>query len=284
MSSGQLELIHDGVARIAGAVVPPHQPIAAAVLAAGKGALASHRSAAELWGIPLPTRPQPELILPRRTRQATLAGVIVHRPRDLLDLGAVYKFGVPTCKLLRIACDYGAVDPAGAHAVIGHIITNGWMSPEAFEAAIRAHGRRGRPGVPVLRAAVADWTADGKGLDSELERLMKNLVKRFRLPPTEFHPIVLGYEIDFRVIGTSILLECDGWEWHDKRRRNFELDRKRRAELTAAGYVVVPFTWTMLKRQPQWVASMVRSAVARWNPNWAAAASVSDATAAQIAE
>ena len=55
----------------------------------------------------------------------------------------------------------------------------------------------------------------------------------------------------------------DGWEWHDKRRRNFEQGRKRRAELAAAGYVVVPCTWTMLKRQQPWVASIVKSAVIR---------------------
>jgi very-short-patch-repair endonuclease len=282
VASGQLELIHEGVARIAGAAIPAHQPLAAAVLAAGKGALASHRAAAWLWGIPLPNRPVPELILPSRARQATLEGVIVHRPRDLLDLGAVYKYGIPACKLLRIACDYGAVDPQGAHAVIGHIITNGWMSAEAFEAAVRTHGRRGRPGVPVLRAALADWTADGKALDSELERLMTRLVRRFKLPPVEFHPIVLGYEIDFRVVGSMVLLECDGWEWHDKRRTNFERDRKRRAELVAAGYVVVPFTWNMLKRQPQWVASMIRTAVARWNPIWAASVSEAATQATQI--
>jgi hypothetical protein len=281
INSAQLELIHDGVARIVGAPVPPHQAMAAAVLAAGKGALASHRYAAVLWDIPLPSSPVPELILPGRSRQARLTGVIVHRPRDLLDLGAVYKHGIPTCKLLRIACDYGAVDPEGAHAVIGHIITNGWMSPEAFEAAIRHHGRRGRPGVPALRDALADWTADGKGLDSELERRMKDLVARFRLPPVEFHPIVLGHEVDFRVIGTMVLLECDGWEWHDKRRQNFEHDRQVRAELTAAGHIVIAFTWTMLKRQPQWVASMIRSALDRWAPNWAAVASEPDAEAAQ---
>jgi hypothetical protein len=283
VNSGQLEIVHDGVARIAGTTVPPHQAMAAAVLAAGKGALASHRYAAVLWDIPVKVTPEPELILPRRTRQATLSGVIVHRPRDVLDLGAVMKHGIPTCKLLRIACDYGAVDPEGAHAVIGHIITNGWMSPEAFEAAIRTHGRRGRPGVPVLRDALADWTADGKALDSELERLMKDLVKRFRLPPVEFHPIVLGHEVDFRVIGTPVLLECDGWEWHDKRRQNFERDRQVRAELTAAGNIVIPFTWTMLKRQPKWVASMIRTSVARWDPNWAAAASETDAAAARNA-
>lgn len=284
MNSGQLELIHDGVARIAGAAVPPHQAIAAAVIAAGNGALASHRAAAALWDIPLPSPPAPELILPWRSRQATLAGVIVHRPRDLLDLGAVYRHGVPTCKLMRIVCDHGAVDPAGTHAVVGHIITNGWMSPEAFEAAIRTHGRRGRPGVPALRDALADWIADGKALDSELERRMKDLVKRFKLPAVEFHPIVLGHEIDFRVIGTPVLLECDGWEFHDKRRENFERDREIRAELTAAGYIVLPFTWTMLKRQQKWIASMIRGAVDRWSPNWAARASDPDAGAAQNAK
>ena len=236
------------------------------MLAAGKGAIASHRAAALLWEIPLPSPPLPELILPARSRQATLEGVIVHRPRDLLDLGAVFKHGIPTCKLLRLACDYGAVDPLGAHAVIGHIVTHGWMSPETFDAAIRVHGRRGRPGVPALRAALEDWLIDGKALDSELERRMKNLVKRFGLPPVEFHPIVLGYEVDFRVIGTPIILECDGWEFHDLRRRNFESGRKRHAELVAAGHIVVPFTWTMLTRQQKWVAALIRSAIQRWSP------------------
>jgi Transcriptional regulator, AbiEi antitoxin len=49
---GQLEPLHPGVCRMFGAAPSPIQAIHAAVLAAGKGALASHRSAARLWGIP----------------------------------------------------------------------------------------------------------------------------------------------------------------------------------------------------------------------------------------
>jgi very-short-patch-repair endonuclease len=76
---------------------------------------------------------------------------------------------------------------------------------------------------------------------------------------------VLGYEIDFRVIGTAILLECDSWEHHDRQRVKFEHDRERRNELTAAGWVVANFTWLMLTRQPQWVASIIANAVRKWD-------------------
>jgi very-short-patch-repair endonuclease len=131
--------------------------------------------------------------------------------------------------------------------------------------AIRTHGRRGRPGVPALREALADWLADGKALDSELERLMNRLVRRYRLPAVEFHPIICGYEVDFKIVGMPIVLECDSWEWHDKRRTKFENNRRQDIELTAAGFITVRFTWTMINRQPQWVAAMIRNAVRTWS-------------------
>jgi very-short-patch-repair endonuclease len=276
----QLELVHPGVARIIGSPASREQRIAAAVLAAGPGAVASHRSAAHLWGVPRPPDDLPELILPDRARQASLENVIVHRPRDLLDLGAVIRAGIPTNKIVRWLCDLGAVDAVGIHSAVGHVVTNGLVSASSLEAAIAVHARRGRPGVPALREALADWTADGKLLASDLERLLKRLIKRYKLPAVEFHKPILDYEVDAWIIGTPVVLECDGWEFHDKRRRKFEDDRRRRAELTVAGYIVVHFTWTMLKRQPQWVAAMIRGAIARWSgtrddPTWASSASKS---------
>ena len=50
---GQLEAVHPGVCRMFGADRSAAQSIHA-VLAAGRGAMASHRSAARLWGIPRP--------------------------------------------------------------------------------------------------------------------------------------------------------------------------------------------------------------------------------------
>jgi len=82
----------------------------------------------------------------------------------------------------------------------------------------------------------------GHAIDSDLERRMHRLTKRFGLPRMIHHAVVLGYEVDFLIEGT------------------------REAELTTAGYVVVRFTYTMLTRQPQWVASMVHSAFRRWSP------------------
>jgi very-short-patch-repair endonuclease len=217
-----------------------------------------------LHGIPRPSDDPPELILPQRTRQATLDGVIVHRPRDRRDLGIVLRQHIPTAKLLRALCDLGAVDPAGVDAAVGYVVANSLASPNSLLAATRVHGRRGRPGVPALRAALTDWMVDGKFLDSELERRMKRLIMRYRLPAVEFHPMVLGYEIDFRILGTAILLECDSWEYHDRRRTSFERDRQRRGSLTAAGWIVVNFTWAMLTRQPQWVATIIADAVRKW--------------------
>ena len=54
-----------------GAEATPKQTICAAVLAAGPGAMASHRSAAWLWGIPAEPTDPVDVLLPRRTREAS---------------------------------------------------------------------------------------------------------------------------------------------------------------------------------------------------------------------
>ena len=150
--------------------------------------MASHRSAIYLWDIPRPPDDPPELILPQRYRQATLEGVVVHRPCDLRDLGSVLRRGIPTVKLLRALCDLGAVDPPSVHPAVGHVVTNRLASPNSLFAAIRMHGRRGRPGVPALRDALADWMVDGKFLDSELERRMKRLGQALQAPHRRVSP------------------------------------------------------------------------------------------------
>ena len=265
-ANGQVELLHRGVARVLGAPITQLQRIAAAVLAAGPGAMASHRSAALLWDLPRPAGDPVDLIMLARTSRGPLAGVTLHRPRDDVDLEPTRRCNIMTTKLLRALTDLGAVDPAGVHRAVGHVVTNGIASPAALRWALEVHARRGRSGVGALRASLDDWLFDGTALDSELERRMKRLVRRFGLPPMAYHPVICGYEADFQIIGSPIVLECDGWEFHDKRRHKFEEDRRRGIELTAAGYVTVRFTWTMLTRQPQWVATKVIDAVRRWAP------------------
>ena len=52
LADGRLVPVHRGVARLPGVAPTIEQAIHAAVLATGPGSLASHRTAARLWGIP----------------------------------------------------------------------------------------------------------------------------------------------------------------------------------------------------------------------------------------
>lgn len=264
LDSGPLVPVHPGVARLIGSEVTAYQMIAAAVLAAGPGAMASHRSAARLWGVPRPPEDPIDLILCDRSREANLDGVITHRPRDQRDLSPVRRRNISCSNVYRWTCDLGAVDEPGLHAAVGHVLFAGYATLHDLTAAAHMHSRQGRAGVPALRAALADWALDGKPIDSILEQAMRDLVARFDLPPVEFHAIVHGYEVDFLVIDTPIILECDGWGTHGRIRRNFERDRVRDAELTGWGYITVRFTYRKLTNDPQWVASKIRGALDRW--------------------
>jgi very-short-patch-repair endonuclease len=93
---------------------------------------------------------------------------------------------------------------------------------------------------------------------------MRRLVDRHGLPPVEFHPRIGGWEVDFRVVGTPVLLECDGWAFHGLLRATFERDRERDAELAALGWITVRFTYRAITARPKQVAARIGDVVARW--------------------
>jgi very-short-patch-repair endonuclease len=93
---------------------------------------------------------------------------------------------------------------------------------------------------------------------------MHRLITRHRLPPVEFHPVICGYEVDFRVIGTPVILECDGWAYHGLQRSNFERDRQRDADLLAAGWIVLRFTYRAITTRPKDTAERIVATIARW--------------------
>ncbi len=264
---GDIEYLHPGVARLVGSPRTAEQQIAAAVLAAGPGAMASHRSAAFLFGVPRPDDDPVDIILDDRRRRPVVDGAIIHRPRDRKDLSPVLRSNIATSNILRWCCDLGAVDEPSVNAAVGHVVAGGLASPRALRAAVDVHARRGRPGVPALRAALDDWELDGKPVDSILEPMMRRVLQRFGLPSARFHAIVAGYEVDFHFPGTVVVMECDGWETHGRNRNQFEFDRVRAAAVTAAGFVIVHFTYRQLARQPERVAKRVRANLDRWAPN-----------------
>lgn len=265
VQAGTLDQVHPGVARLPGTAETMEQRILAAVLAVGPGAVASHRSAARLWGIPRPDDDPVDVIVTGRRRLPSLDGVIVHRPKDTKRLLPQRPAGIPTTNILRTLLDLGAVDDAAVSDAVGHALAARLADLGAIESTVIQHSEHGRHGVVALRTAVASWSLDRKPADSTLELAMARLVARYRLPPVEFHPVICGHEVDFRVIGTPVLLECDGWAHHGLQRTTFERDRERDAELTANGWIVLRFTYRAVTLHPGETAQRIAAAVARWS-------------------
>ncbi len=107
---------------------------------------------------------------------------------------------------------------------------------------------------------------DGRPIDSALEKRMARLVERYSLPDVEFHAVCAGYEVDFLVTGTTVVLECDGWSTHGADREQFEFDRERGHDLAAAGFIVMRFTWTQITRNPARVANRIDAVTRTWAP------------------
>jgi len=79
---------------------------------------------------------------------------------------------------------------------------------------------------------------------------MLNLIRRGRLPQPETNKKVLGHEVDFLWREHMLVVETDGRQAHGTPRA-FETDRRRDAELQAAGYRVLRFTWRQITDEPE---------------------------------
>ena len=267
IASEQFEQVYPSVARLWGSASTVPQRALAAVWAAGGDALTSHRTSAWLWGVERPDDDPIDVMLRSRLRHSLPAHVVIHRPRDLLDLRPIVRFQVPTTNPMRMLLDLGAVDPPAVGPAMIAVMSAKIASPAAIRAALFRHAKQGRRGVTPLRSALETWLDEELPPDSALEAAMALVVAAYRLPELQFHAIVVGFEVDFLVVGTNIVIECDGWASHGLDRNQFEFDRVRNAEIVAAGYLIVHITWRQLKNAPGDAAERVLNVIQQWAPH-----------------
>jgi hypothetical protein len=112
--------------------------------------------------------------------------------------------------------------------------------PELVAMAARQSGRKG---AGRLRAVI-----EGHGpafTRSEAEDRFLALVSRAGIPRPEVNAVVAGHEVDFYWPSERLAVEADGLAFHVSP-RSFEHDRRRDAELDAAGIRVVRIRWRQL--------------------------------------
>jgi very-short-patch-repair endonuclease len=85
---------------------------------------------------------------------------------------------------------------------------------------------------------------------SEFEDAFVPFCERFGLPEPQLNTTVAGYEVDAYFKQERLIVELDGWDFHNDRKA-FEDDRDRDATMLALGIATVRITWERLKGEPE---------------------------------
>jgi very-short-patch-repair endonuclease len=261
IEAGQLVPEQVGVYRTFGTPPSWELSLLAACLAAGPGAVASHRAAAALWG--LCDQAAPAEITVTRPHCPVPRNAVLHRSTDLTPDDVVVLRGIPVTKPARTACDLGAVAPfeAVAHLVEKALVKR-LFTLEGVWCALRRVARKGRSGAGVLRAVLEQRALRDKRPESLLEVVMADLCLAFGVDNVEYQyrVVVEGQKkrIDFAIPAGFVGLEIVGLEDHATRHA-LDNDVARKNLLQRHGWLILDYTVTDLRRRRR---AMVKEFVA----------------------
>jgi hypothetical protein len=239
LASGRWIALHRGVYLIAGTPPSAEQVVLAAVLAARRDAVASHLTAAELWGLRFPP-PDAVHVLTGPGAALRLEGVRHHRS-ELLDPGdRTVTRGVPVTAPARTIADCAA---AVSRGVLEEVIDDAERRrlvriTDLTDCVDRAFTGPGRRPTLDIRAVLSERLPVG---DSGGEKqLVRELVRRGCPVPVLGHRVEAKgrrYKIDVAWPWAMTGLELDGWAFHSTFLA-FHRDRRRLRHIQAEGWTI----------------------------------------------
>lgn len=257
LESGRWRCLHRGIYLIGPAQPPLPARARAAALACGEGAVVSHRTAAELWGLLPPEAGSETHVTVCGRNPGNRTDIRTHRVRRLADEEVTIKDGIPLTTPARTICDLAATEPlrdvevALAEARIHRLATDRQITQVITRAPTR-------PGAPIIRSLL-EQEDDSGYTRSKAERLLRDLIAKANLERPLFNEPILGYVVDAVWPKQRVVVEVDGYAYHHHRAA-FERDRRRDQQLIAAGYTVIRVTWIQLRDRPiETIASIVKT-------------------------
>jgi very-short-patch-repair endonuclease len=251
--SGRLWRVHQGVYAVGRPTLTLHGRFSAAVLSCGLGAALSHSAAGVLVGLLEERGPRIDVTVPGSGGRRRRGAVIIHRgPLPAADVTT--KHGIPVTTPARTLIDLADLLPR--RRLERALDEADYLRLDVSD----LRPRPGRRGSGALAEALGRHQAGATRTRSDLEERMLSLLHRFRLPTPDVNATVEGYEADFVWREQRLIVETDGWAAHGTRGA-FERDRRRDADLLAAGWRVLRVSYDRLEREPEWVAERIAEAL-----------------------
>ncbi len=243
---GRWGVMHPGVYRIAGSESSWEQALLAAVLAAGSGAVASHRAAAVMYGIEKIERVL-ELTVPLN-RRPRVKEAVIHRTDGLLLPERTILRHIPLTSPARTVFDLASVIPRNdLDRVVEDVLSRRLVPRRALVAQLAAHQGPGRRKTNVLQELLDEHPERWERAEGRFERRLLRFLKArgFPEPVLQFEVILPNGKhvfIDAAFPDQLIGLEANSYLWHTSRKDWVRNQVKTRA-LTAMGWGIIPVTW-----------------------------------------
>lgn len=226
VQAGRLHRLHRGVYAVGHDGISIHGRWVAAVLALGDGAVLSHRSAAELWGLLKPEAGPVDVSVPSRSGRARRRGIRPHRSPSLLDDPhsrlpvRTVRDGIPVTSVARTLEDL-----------------RGSVPPRLYRKAVRQAELAGFALGSVVR---------GDRTRSDLERDFLALCRAYGIPPPEVNAQIGRWTVDFLWRRERLVVETDSYRYH-RGSIAFEDDHARDLDLRRRGFTVRRYTGAQIR-------------------------------------
>jgi very-short-patch-repair endonuclease len=235
VKAGRLHRIHRGVYAVGHTRLSFEGRCMAAVLALRGAAVASHQSAAGLWGMLRPRDKAIHITVPGDGGRSKRAGIRIHRSPTLIAAVTTRRNGIALTDPKRTLRDLHRTCPQPCIAAVRRALDLRLISSGELE-------------------------SEEELTRSELERIFLGLCRRHRLPIPEVNARLGLHEVDFLWRDLRVIVETDGFRHHGNRAA-FERDRARDARFQSRGFRVLRFTYRQIREAPEFVVRTLRALV-----------------------
>jgi len=263
LDAGRWVELYAGVYRIGGAPETWRSNLLAACWAGGPRAVASHRAAASLWGLP-GGREAVEITCPRWRRTQKDGDLVVHESRLLTAVDVTVRDAIPCTTIERTIFDLAGVAGSGTVDLAIDSALRRELTTVADLVAIGDRvAQRGRTGSARYRNAVAQRDPSQALPESEPERRLAEALVRQGLPrPTHQHVVrnALGgfiARVDLAYPDDGIVIEYES-AVHHTGKVALERDSARRNAIVGCGLVALTATAEDLQDDAVRLAGVIR--------------------------